>query len=151
MAEALGIAASVIAVIQMTDRIASICKYYIESTQDYPSELRVILLEITMLKTLFQNLQFLRHANTMSKTMNSLDGQHGPIEGCKKSISALEALFPIELTKRHTPYGSKNKEKWKAMRAALAWPQKEKKANKLLEDIGRYKATISFVLITDSS
>jgi hypothetical protein len=54
MAEAFAIAAGVIAVIQITDRVADICRFYIESVQDCPSELRVILSEIFMLKILFE-------------------------------------------------------------------------------------------------
>lgn len=54
MAEAFAIAAGVIAVIQITERVADICRFYIESVQDCPSELRVILSETFMLKILFE-------------------------------------------------------------------------------------------------
>ena len=54
MAETFAIAAGVIAVIQITDRVLDICRFYIESVQDCPLELRVILSETFMLKILFE-------------------------------------------------------------------------------------------------
>jgi hypothetical protein len=54
MAETFAIAAGVIAVIQITDRVVDICRFYIESVQDCPSDLRVILSETFMLKILFE-------------------------------------------------------------------------------------------------
>lgn len=151
MAEVVAIVASVIAVIQMTDGIGNICKYYIESVRDCPSELRVILLETSMLKTLFENLQFFYNSNNnISKTISSLAGQDGPIEGCKNSITALEALFPSDFAQTNGRQTSRKRKKLTATLAALAWPLKEKRARKLLEEIGKYKSTISLVLTADS-
>ena len=57
MAEAIAVVASSIAIIQITDRIISVCKTYIENIQDAPSDLRAILLEISTLKVIFQKCQ----------------------------------------------------------------------------------------------
>jgi hypothetical protein len=54
MAEAFAIAAGVIAVLQITDRVAGICRFYIESVHDCPSGLMVVLSETFMLKILFE-------------------------------------------------------------------------------------------------
>jgi hypothetical protein len=54
MAEAFAIAAGVIAVIQITDRVVDICRFYIESFHDCPSGLMVILSETYMLKILLE-------------------------------------------------------------------------------------------------
>jgi len=151
MAEAFALAAGVIAVIQMTDRISNICKHYIESVKDCPSQLRVILVEVSMLKTLLENLQIFHNSNAMSDIITSLSKPDGPVEGCKKSIVALEKLFPDESSKtQNIQRGSEKKRKLTATVSALAWPLKEKRAQKLLEEIRQYKATISLALTTES-
>jgi len=59
MAEGIAFAASVIAVVQIADRIASVCKSLIETVQDYPRDLRLIFIEIGSLKVIFESLRFL--------------------------------------------------------------------------------------------
>ena len=59
MVEAVTATSSVIAIIQITDRIVSLYKFYIETVKDVDSNLRLILLEVLTLKTIFDNLNFL--------------------------------------------------------------------------------------------
>src|SRR5690242_17830169 len=97
MAEVVAVAASVIAIIQITDRIVDVCKFYIEVTGDASSDLRVILLETSTLKTIFENLNFLTACHSgVSTIVNPLSGVDGPIEGCRRSIAELEKLFPSD-------------------------------------------------------
>jgi len=56
MAEAAALAASVFAVIQLSERIASICKIYIGDIDDYPKDLRLMYVEVGSLKVLFEGL-----------------------------------------------------------------------------------------------
>jgi hypothetical protein len=146
--EAVAVTASVIAIIQMTDRIVGFCKFYMENCQDAPSDLRVILLEVSALKTIFENLQFITSCNSdISAAVRSLSNPDGPIESCRKSISELEKLFPCE----HIPTNVKSQRKRRKLKvtlAALAWPLKEAKAKKLLNEISQYKATINLALTT---
>lgn len=58
MAEAVALVGSVIAIIQITGRIIDVCKFYVESVQGTPSDLRVILIEISTLKTVLENVKF---------------------------------------------------------------------------------------------
>jgi len=79
----IAVRASVIAIIQIADRIVRLCKFYIEAVRDAPSNLRVILLETSTLKTIFENLQFLMACSSKaSATVRSLAGQDGLIKGC---------------------------------------------------------------------
>ena len=150
MAEVLGIGASVIAIVQITDRIIGLCKFYIGTVNDAPSDLRLIFLEISALKTIFDNLNFLTtYDSGMSNFVSSLAGADGPIEGCHRSVTKLEQLFPSDWTQKTGQYQSK-KRKAKATLTALAWPLKEGKARKLLDEISRYKTTITLALTTES-
>lgn len=150
MAEVLAVVASVIAVIQITGKVANICKYYIESVQGCPSQLRAILLETSMLRTLFKTLKLLLDSKSISESFRSLAGKDGPIEGCKTSMVELDKLFPEDATQRQSQQGRKKKRKLTVTLAALAWPFKEKQAKILLEEISHYKTTISLFITTES-
>jgi len=146
MAEVIAVGASVIAIIQITDRIIGMCKFYVETARDASPDLRVILLETSTLKTIFENLNFLTACNSgVSTTVSTLSGEDGPIEGCRRSVTELEKLFPSDCIQT-TGQNRSKKRKVKATLAALAWPLKENKARKLLDEIMRYKTTITLAL-----
>ena len=105
---------------------------------------KTILIEISTLKTVIENLQFLIELdNGLAQTLNTytLFGIDGPIEGCQRIVSNIQALFPSHLV---------GHSKARAALAALGWPLKETKAKKLLSDLIQLKTTISLVLTTDS-
>jgi len=150
MAEVIAVGASVIAIIQITDRIIGMCKFYVETARDASPDLRVILLETSTLKTIFENLNFLTACNSgVSTTVSTLSGGDGPIEGCRRSIIELEKLFPPDCIQT-TGQNRSKKRKVKATLATLAWPLKENKARKLLDEIMRYKTTITLAITTES-
>ena len=64
-------------------------------------------------------------------------------------IVEIETLFPSDYVKIAGQNQNK-KQKMKKAFAALAWPLKEKKAERLLEEIMSYKMTISLAITTDS-
>ena len=150
MAEVIAFGASVIAIIQVADRIIGACKSYISSVRDAPSDLRAILLEIAALKTVLENLIFLNSCDShRSPMLDSLCGADGPIEGCHSSVNELAGLFPPD--ESHTQgQGQSKRRKIKSTMVSLAWPLKETKARKLLDDILRYKSTITLALTTDT-
>ena len=150
MAEAIALGASIIAIIQITDRIVDLCKFYIETVQDAPSDLRVILMETSMLKTILENLKFLTTCNDgLSTIPSTLSSAGDPIEGCLKSVTELEKLFPSNYVQSAGQNGLKER-KLRATVAALAWPLKASKAKKLLDEIMRYKTTITLALTAES-
>ena len=152
MAEALAVGASVIAIIQVADRIISLCKFYIETARDAPSDLRVILVETSALKTILENLNFLTSCDgPESSAARRTSGADGPIEGCFRTVTELEQLLPSDSDSVGTR-GRKNSKKRKlnSVLTALAWPLKESKARKLLDEMMRYKTTISLALTTNS-
>ena len=150
MAEVVAAASSVIAIIQITDRIIGLCKFYIETVKDVASDLRLMLVEISALKTIFESLDFfMTHKCGVSTAVGIMSGKDGAIDGCRRSITQLEKLFPSDWK----PTAGKNtskKQRVKATWASLAWPLKENKARKLLDEIMRYKTTITLAITTDS-
>ena len=151
MAEIIALSSSVIAIIQLTDRIIGCCKYYIETARDAPSDLRSILIEISALKVLFENLDFLVRCDTLSETLkNNLSSRDGPINGCHRAIKQLEKLFPQSGLAEDGQMRSK-KQKLTSTLTVLAWPLKETKARKLRDDLDRHKLTINLVLTTNTA
>jgi hypothetical protein len=147
MAEAIGLAASIIAVVQMADLIVSVCKFLIGTAQDYPRDLRLIYVETGSLKIIFEGLSFLDHEDPADWTaLKALQGDSGLLERCKNAVAELDRLFPpLPLS-----IGSKRKrgkkETVRMVMGSLAWPLKADKAKRLLDEIMQYKSTIGMVL-----
>ena len=150
MAEVLAIGSSVFTIIQITDRIVGLCKHYITTVKDAPSDLRFILLETSALKVIFENLSFLTECDSgVSNIVSVLASVDGSIEGCLKSVSQLESLFPSD-SMQQTGQNKSKKQRVKTTLAALAWPLKKTTARKLLDEISHYKTTITLAFTTES-
>ena len=152
MAEVLAVVGSVIAVIQISDRIIELCKFYIESLAETPSSLRAVLIEISTLKTVFKTLQFLGKCDHSTTALQKhLSGPDGPIEGCRSAIAELEKLFPSQSVRKAGQNTSASKtQKIQTALATLAWPLKQSRVQELLRQISNYKAVIQLTLSTES-
>ncbi len=147
MAETLALARSIIAVVQLADRIAAVCKFFIESTQDYPRELRLIYVETNSLKVIFEGLSFLDQGNPADWTkLKALQGDNGLLERCKDAVTELDKLFPSLPLSTASKRKRGKKETLQMVLASLAWPLKADKAKKLMDEIMRYKSTIGVAL-----
>jgi hypothetical protein len=152
MAEAVAFVASVAGIIQLADRIIELCKFYIETARQAPSDLRAILIETSTIKTILENLQFLIavNSNNISPSLKaSLSGEDGPIQGYLRAITQLEALFPSVSAPRDKDGLSKRAKIENTMKS-LAWPFKESRAKRLLAEMTRYKSMINLALTTES-
>ncbi|KAK1716261.1 hypothetical protein BDP67DRAFT_576010 [Colletotrichum lupini] len=151
MAEAFGLVASVFATIQIADRVVSICKDYIENVRDAPSDLRTILVECSSVGAVLQNVEFLlKFEEPYSALRKALDGDAGPVAECHGAIEQLEKLIASDQNQAQGPTDSKRKKVQVTLRN-LAWPLKETKAKKQLQDVARCKNTISLALTATSS
>ncbi|KAK8008090.1 hypothetical protein PG991_010641 [Apiospora marii] len=147
MAEALGVAASVIAVIELTDRVVELCRAYIGSATEASRDLRRILAEVSAVKAILENLQFLGENDAeFSGVLQILERQEGLIPQCTRCVAELEKLFPPDV--RGT---GKGKERMQRVLTSLSWPLKEAKAKKLLGELAAHKLNLSLVLTTEST
>lgn len=150
--EPFSLAASVIAVIQLSEMIISLCKWYITSLKDVPKDLRTIMIEAGSVKSVLSNLEFFMSiwaaTGDTLHILKGLEGPEGPVEGCRKALVDLGKLFPSELTSNAT---DTKRRATTISYAKLAWPFKERKAWKILDDIVRYKATIALALTIDTA
>lgn len=137
-------AANIIAIIHATNRVVVLCQRFLAAVQDAPGELRVILIEVSTLRSVLKQLELLVSCNEGLPVLDALALNHGPIEGCRKVISELENLLPAE-----SVFALQSKKK--AVLTAFAWILKEHKAKALLDELREYKSTIALALTTDSS
>ena len=78
---------SVIVIIQITDRIVGLYKFYIKTVNNVLSNFYFILLNISIFKTIFESLNFLKiYDNNISNILNDLININGFIERYLKFI-----------------------------------------------------------------
>ncbi|KAF5012593.1 hypothetical protein FDECE_1360 [Fusarium decemcellulare] len=136
------VAASVIAIIQISDTVLRACKSYIDAFQDYPKDLRLIYVDISSIKAIFEALNFFDPDDSQdSAVLAALLRPDGPVEGCKRAIGELNQLLPRAVPQIKTR--KSKRQKLDAALVALAWPLKCDKARRLLDELNSYKATIS--------
>ncbi|KAH6970524.1 hypothetical protein BKA56DRAFT_678507 [Ilyonectria sp. MPI-CAGE-AT-0026] len=151
--EALGVAASIIAVVQVSKQVIDMCTKYIEGVQDAPKDLRHILIEVSALKGLFEPLKVLVGFDEDTAV---LDTQlSAPVKGCHKAVQELDSMLGSAEVYRVATGGqdedqgggSRGKRRRLAnLKIQLAWPLKQERAKRLLDLLSAYKSTINLIL-----
>ena len=122
-----------------------------EKVHDTPTELRLILIEVSTLKTVLENAKFLALCpDDKSLVLESLSSHDGPIQQCHNLLGKLGGLFPQDPAKE-AGFSQKKRQKIKHALALLAWPLNAKKAERLLDEIQVCKSTITVALTADIS
>jgi hypothetical protein len=138
-------AASIIAVIQLTGNIATICGGYIGAVKNAEKDIK------SLQKTVED---FMVVLNGLSDLLKGLDGGKlstsrkldSPISECLSELKALEERL-------------RPREKWKIMRVlgrllrlrALKWPLESKEIEKVINNLERYKGLFSLTLQVDQT
>jgi len=135
MADPLSLAASIVGLIGLADRVIRAGQYCIDTVRDAPSDMRMIVGEASSLRAVFESLA---DAGSGSSTRLLADG--GPIEACHRCLGGLEALLP--------PHRDRNGSR-RITLVDLAWPFKQPKARKILAEISQHKATLLLAISGD--
>jgi hypothetical protein len=148
----LSITASIIALVQISTSIISVCRGYITNVKDSPNDLWTMLVEVGSLKIVLETLQLLAETeggDGGENILEKLEGPGGPLVGCQNAMEDLEILVPPPMIQAA---GGKQNRVALCLKA-LAWtldPQRDN-ARGLLENIGRFKATMSLALTTEAA
>jgi hypothetical protein len=139
----LSITASVIAVLQLAGIIVSICYDYRSGIKNAPKDLMRIIDEVTSLRDVLERLVRLAESADASgpsrlSTLKLLNKPDGPLIKCQAELAALK--------KKLAPMSG-----LKAIGRVLGWPLKEGDVKKTLDNIGRFKATLSLALTADQT
>ena len=140
MAE-LGLAASVIAVIDLSAKVVSLCSEYYTNVKNAKDDIARLQREADGLNTTLKHVQSLLDGPNGAKleaTQNLRDG----VKDCSLQLAALD--IKLEPGRRH-----------KVMRGfgirALKWPFKNKEVEGIVKDLGRCKDIISLGLQVDQA
>ena len=153
MAEGLAVAASVVAVLQITNSVISICYDYSAAVTGTSWELPRLTSELEGLRSVLQSLEpiakqadFSRAVHNAKKpTFIELCKPNGPLLLCCREIESLEAV--LKTPDWAAGFGPKRK----ALVQALRWPLKAKDTKKALKQISRFRQVLSFALTADQT
>ena len=153
MAEGLGLAASIIAVLQITNSVISVCYDYSAAVQGTSWELPQVRAEMESLRDILQALESLAKqaeftnsvAGTRLPTLSLLMGPDSLLQNCFHEVERLEKR--LKSPSWSDGFGPRRK----ALIQALRWPLKEAETKKALENISRFKSTLVLALSADST
>ncbi|KAK9418244.1 putative NACHT domain-containing protein [Seiridium unicorne] len=149
MAEVLGLASSIITVVDLSAKVVKQCKTIIETARNAPKDLRNILVEVSSLKSALENLQFLTKIDGgFAEEVSNQNGLQNAVKGCGETLGDLVAqLGSLPISDSQQSQLSKRTK----IRTAVAWTWKEATARKLINELLQYKTTITLGLLTQTS
>jgi len=140
--EGLSVASSIIAVIQISDRVITLCREFVGKVRGADKEIFHMINTITALKGILQFLQtFVDEEENHSRLplLHSLCQRSGPFEKCHMAIAE------IELKLRHS------KRDYTGALKAITWPWKWKDIGPILEDIEKQKTLMLLAIQGDTT
>ncbi|KAF2679968.1 hypothetical protein K458DRAFT_374045 [Lentithecium fluviatile CBS 122367] len=142
--EGLSGAASVIAVIDISAQVASLCYQYVTKVKDAKEDIQRLGDTVTDTKNVLENLQRLldKQGKSQLSTTNTLVA----LQGCSKELEKLEAKLKAKL-ERH---GRRTVMQGFGLRA-LKWPFTSKEVEKTVQNLDKYGHTFSHALQVDQT
>jgi hypothetical protein len=149
MADVLGLAASIVTFIQFADRLVTLAKNAYDTYQDGAADIRRVLIEVTTMRSLVENLQPMVEQNASSINQALISKL---LLDCVSSIQALDAeldkLRPSRLD-QSTPLIGKAK---KAIAATtFIWTGKPSEVKRYLKSLERNKSALILAMAGDTS
>ena len=150
----LSIGASVVAFVGLADKVIRAARFCMDSLQDAPSDIQMIVYEVSSLRTIVEILTAQDPHRLIPSGKKpifdvvptfSLDWA-GPIEACHRCLSSLAALLPPGAGAQKESIAPKRR---RITLAELAWPLKQSKARKLLAEVSQHKATLLLAISGD--
>ena len=152
----LSITASVIAVLQATNAVISVCYDYSSAIKGSSWELTKVIEEVRSLRNVLESLEQLARKAESGGSMAEVRlptlkllcdnvGHGAPLTNCLLDLESLRTR--LSSPSWSGPDGSKRK----AIVQAMTWPLKEGDTRKTLESIGRFKETLSLALDADQA
>ena len=150
MAEALGLVASIVAVLQITSSVISVCYDYSAVVKGTPWELSKTKAELESLRNVLQTLEPLAKqaeltSTTVDTKLQTLNLLLGPLQSCFGEIEHLEKR--LKSPSWSDGFGPRRR----AIIQALQWPLKEAETRKALENISRFKDTLVLAINVDQT
>lgn len=137
--EAIGAAAAVIQLVELTIKIGSACQKYYIGVKDARKDIQRVTDEVTSLADVLQQIQDIIDGPRGSSLVISdvLNKPEGPLQACYAELTGLNETLSSSSS------GGKLR--------SLAWPFKEKEITKFLAVIERQKAALELTLTVGST
>jgi hypothetical protein len=149
MAEVVGLAASIIAVLGLSAEVVKKCRTIIETAKDAPRDLRNVLIEVSSLTSALENLEFLTNIDCeFTREVSAQSGVTCAVQGCRITLIDLSKEIDSLSVPEAQEHGVKLREK---MKTAIGWTWRESSVKKLLHDLLRYKTTITLGLLVHTT
>ncbi|KAI0112386.1 hypothetical protein GGR51DRAFT_546978 [Nemania sp. FL0031] len=154
----LSLSASIIAVLQATNAVISFCYNYRAAAKSASWELPRVIEQVKSLRNVLETLEGLT-SDTKGTDPDAVSRLQTLQQLCKPKTGNEGGLLAMCLEELHSlqkklappgwagPVGSKRM----ALVQALKWPLKESDTKKTLDNIGRYRDTLSLALMTDQT
>ncbi|KAF7559303.1 hypothetical protein G7046_g4857 [Stylonectria norvegica] len=139
MIEPIGLIGTLIAIVQVCNKVVSVCYEYRSGFKDAPKDISRILDEVASVRNIAERLVSIAEAD-YSSSLPSLQSMSEPESALHKCLDELVDL------KKKLKIGKKV-----TLLTALIWPLKQAEAEKRLLVIGRIKATLQLALAADNA
>lgn len=140
MADPLSMAASIIAVIQITGSVVSLCYDYRSGAQNASKEMKQLTDEVISLRDVLEAiLKLVDEGSTENfhlSTLKLLTQTDGPLSKCKTEMKLLEAELKPAMGIR-------------AVARTLKWPFARGEVERKVERLNRLKGSLTLALVTD--
>jgi hypothetical protein len=136
-------AASVIAVLQISGQVFSLCREYYMAVKDARKDIQRLRDEVTSLEVVLTNVWELAEDPGSGKVsaLGLLSQQDGPMQQCKKYLKEL-----VEKLEHNQGDGNMKRSGVRA----LKWPFSSKECEKILTTLGRHRAIFNLALTADN-
>jgi hypothetical protein len=139
--EGLGIAASLIGVIQLTGKVSSLGYGYISKVGQAQQDIENFLKELTSLEKFLELID--SYVKAGSATSDALQALDEPLRTCRRELKNLE--LKLKPKKKKTAWFRK-----KMCLTSLMWPLKEKEVTEIIIRIERNKTSFLLALSLDN-
>lgn len=139
--DGLSAAASLVAVIQLSAQVFSLCQEYYIGAKQSRDEIQRLSNEVLAIHEILQKISDLLEGPDATKfgTLALLDKKNGPTQQCAAQLQELKAQLE--------PHEGMRKLGWRA----LKWPLKSDNVKRILLSLERYKSTFTLALTTDQA
>lgn len=139
--EGLGLAANVIAVVELSGRIAAICVQYSRDVKHAKADIERFRREVVNVTSLLQHVHALLQGPDKTSLSTSIELKNA-LQDCSMQLEQLNtALDPGRNRKTMSKFGLR----------ALKWPFETKEVEKAIRNLERCKGTISVALQVDQT
>jgi hypothetical protein len=140
----LAVAASVIAVIQISEQVITGCIHYFQTTKEAKTDIQSVIDVVGGLKISLENLKMILD-ETEADELPHLRSLDKPLEACCGAMLSLAQKLGVDI-ERDKGQGEFNFN----FKRRMLWPWKEKEVNKILDTIEKHKATFSLAVSGDT-